>query len=172
MPLHLVRCIRDLRHASCSTLSGPPHHSTAPPSRQKLPRSCHSWPHPGPATSPGRSSPSMAAAPLSDYATGSAKSEIKGIGEEQCPRHWKERLHSLRAARAALVLQSPSVWLRTERTWPSHTRKVPTRPRRSSRRLNAVAERRSQFRRTPLMLAPSKPRSKGPWRHSAGSTSL
>src|SRR3989442_586748 len=35
------------------------------------------------------------------------------------------------------------------------------RPRRSSRRLNAVAERRSQFRRTPLMRTPSKPRSKG-----------
>src|SRR3984893_2261092 len=106
------------------------------------------------------------------YATGSAKSEIKGIGEKQCLRNWKERLHSLRAARAALVLQSPSVWLRTERTWPSHTRKVPMRPRRSSRRLNALAERRSQFRRTPLMLAPSKPRSKRPWRHLAGSTSL
>src|SRR2546426_2057340 len=56
-------------------------------------------------------------------------------GEGQCQRNWKERLHSLRAARAALVLQSPSVWLRTERTWPSHTREVPTRPRRSSRRL-------------------------------------
>src|ERR1700732_241081 len=102
----------------------------------------------------------------------SAKSEIKGIGEKQCLRNWKERLHSLRAARAALVLQSQSVWLRTERTWPSHTRKVPMRPRRSSRRLNALAERRSQFRRTPLMPAPSKPRSKRPWRHLAGSTSL
>jgi 3-oxoacyl-[acyl-carrier protein] reductase len=31
----------------------------------------------------------------------------------------------------------------------SHTRKVPTRPRRSSRRLNAPAGRRSRFRRTP-----------------------
>ena len=48
---------------------------------------------------------------------GSAKSEIRGIGEKQCLRNWKERSHSLRAARAALVLQSPSVWLRTERTW-------------------------------------------------------
>jgi NADP-dependent 3-hydroxy acid dehydrogenase YdfG len=38
-----------------------------------------------------------------------------------------------------------------ERTWPSPTRKVPTRPRRSSRRLNAPAKRRSQFRRMPLM---------------------
>src|ERR1700731_2738807 len=84
------------------------------------------------------------------YATRSAKSEIKEIGEKQCLRNWKERLHSLRAARAALVLQSPSVWLRTERTWPSHSRKVPMRPRRSSTRLNALAERRSQFRRTPL----------------------
>ena len=50
--------------------------------------------------------------------------------------------------------------------------KVPMRPRRSSRRLNALAERRSQFRRTPLMPAPSKPRSKRPWRHLAGSMSL
>src|SRR6266436_4042143 len=106
------------------------------------------------------------------YATGSAKREIEGIGEQQCLRNWKERLHSLRVARAVLVLQSLSVWLRTERTWPSRTRKVPTRLRRSSRRLNALAERRSQFRRTPLMPAPSKPRSKGPWRHSGGSTSL
>src|ERR1700680_2061203 len=85
------------------------------------------------------------------YATGSAKSEIEGIGEKECLRTWKERLHSLRAARAVLVLQSPSVWQRTERTWPSHTRKVPTRPRRSSRRLNALAERRSQFKQTLLM---------------------
>jgi len=37
-------------------------------------------------------------------------------------------------------LQSPSVWLRTERTWPSHTRKVPMRLRRSSRRSKALAE--------------------------------
>ena len=39
-------------------------------------------------------------------------------------------------------------------------------------KLNALAERRSQFRRTPLMPAPSKPRSKKPSRHSAGSTCL
>jgi len=39
-------------------------------------------------------------------------------------------------------------------------------------RLNTPAERRSQFRRTPLMPAPSKPRSKRLSRHSAGSTSL
>src|SRR6202035_3134597 len=78
------------------------------------------------------------------YATGLAKSEIKRIGEKQCLRNWKERLHSLRVARAALVPQSPSVWQRTERTWPSHTRKVPTLPRRSSKRLNAQAERRAQ----------------------------
>src|SRR5882672_6858743 len=100
------------------------------------------------------------------YAIGSAKSEIKGIGENQCLRNWKERLHSLRAARAALVLQSPSVWLRTERTWPSLTRKAQMRPRLSSRRLNAPAERQSQFRRTPLMPAPSKLRSKRPSRRS------
>ena len=37
---------------------------------------------------------------------------------------------------------------RTERTWPSRTRKVSTRPRRSSRKSNALAERRSQFSRT------------------------
>src|SRR5213594_5150692 len=67
------------------------------------------------------------------------RARLKGIGEKQCLRNWKERLHSLRAARAALVLQSPSVWLRTEQTWPSHTQKVPLRPRRSSRRLNALA---------------------------------
>src|SRR6266481_7060019 len=85
------------------------------------------------------------------YATGSAKREIEGIGDKKCLRNWKERLHSLRVARAVLVLQSLSVWLRTERTWPSHTRKVPMRPRQSSRRLNALAERRSQFRRTPQM---------------------
>jgi NADP-dependent 3-hydroxy acid dehydrogenase YdfG len=36
------------------------------------------------------------------------------------------------------------------------------RQRRSLRRLNALAERRSQFRRTPLMPTPSKPRSKRP----------
>ncbi len=41
-----------------------------------------------------------------------------------------------------------------------------------SRGLNAPAERRSQFRRTPLMPAPSKPRSKRPWRHLAGSMCL
>ena len=35
----------------------------------------------------------------------------------------KERSHSLRAARAALAPQSPSVWPRTERTWPSHTQR-------------------------------------------------
>src|SRR3984893_14113658 len=80
------------------------------------------------------------------YATGSAKSEMKGIGEKQCLRNWKERLHSLRAARAVLAPPSLSVWPWTEPMWPSHTRKVPTRLRRSSKRLNALAERRSQFR--------------------------
>src|SRR6266478_3523347 len=95
------------------------------------------------------------------------RARLKGIGEKQCLRNWKERLLSLRAGRAALALQSLSVWPRTERTWPSHTRKVPPRPRRSSRRLNAPAERRSRFRRTPPMPTPAKPRSKGPWRPSA-----
>src|SRR5207249_4994308 len=107
----------------------------------------------------------------SGIAVATAQLQISKNGEKQCPRNWKGRLHSLRAARAELALQSLSVWPRTERTWPSHTRKVPTRPRRSSRRLNALAERRSQFRRTPLMPAPSKPRSKRPSRHSAASTS-
>src|SRR6266446_4013655 len=100
------------------------------------------------------------------------KSEIEEIGEKQCQRNWKERLHSLRAAHAALVLRSRNVWPRMERTWPSHTRKVPMRLRRSSRRLNAPAEKRSQFRRTPLMPTPSMPRSKRPSRPSAGSTCL
>ncbi len=40
--------------------------ATAPPNPQKLPRSSRSWPHPAPATSPARSSPSMAAVPRSD----------------------------------------------------------------------------------------------------------
>src|SRR5258708_24008462 len=106
------------------------------------------------------------------YAIGLAKNEIRGIGEQQCLRNWKERLHLLQAAHAALVLQSPSVWPRTERTWPSHTRKVPMRPRRSSRRLNALAERRSQSRQTPRMPTPSQPRSKRLWRHLADSTYL
>src|SRR6266850_1813712 len=35
------------------------------------------------------------------------------VEKKQCPRHWKERSHSLPAARAALALQSPSVWQRT-----------------------------------------------------------
>src|ERR1700732_2243930 len=74
------------------------------------------------------------------YATGLGKSESKGIGEIQCQRNWKERLHSLRVARAVSVPQSPSVWLRTEPTWRSLTRKVPMRLRRLSRRLNALAE--------------------------------
>ena len=46
--------------------------------------------------------------------------------------------------------------------------KGPTRPRRSSRRLNALAERRSRFRRTPPMPKPLKARSKRPSRPSAG----
>ena len=48
-------------------------------------------------------------------------------------------MHWLQADRAELELQSPSGWPRTERTWPSPTRKAPTRPRRSSKRLNAPA---------------------------------
>src|SRR4030088_745801 len=58
------------------------------------------------------------------YATGSAKSEVRGIGEKRCLRNWKERLHSLRAAPAALARQSLSVWPRTEHRWPSRTRRT------------------------------------------------
>jgi hypothetical protein len=61
-----ARCIHDRRHASCSTPSEPPRHSTAPPNPRKSPRSSHSWPHPAPATSPARSSRWMGAAPRSD----------------------------------------------------------------------------------------------------------
>src|SRR6266850_4267539 len=91
----------------------------------------------------------------------------KGIGEKQCLRNWKERLLSLRAAHAALVLQSLSVWPRTERTWPSHTRKALTPRRPLSKRLNAEAERQSRSRRMPPMLTSSRPRSKRPSRPSA-----
>src|ERR1700756_4950007 len=88
------------------------------------------------------------------------KSEIEGTGEQQWLRNWKERLHWLRAGRAELVLQSLSVWRRTERRWPLPTRKVPTRPCRSSRGLNARGEKRSRFRRMPPMPTRLKPRSK------------
>src|SRR5205085_11072095 len=47
-----------------------------------------------------------------------------GLPERQWLRNCKERLHLLRAARAASVLRSLSAWPRTERTWPSRTRKV------------------------------------------------
>src|SRR4029450_7383260 len=75
------------------------------------------------------------------YATGSAKSDSKGIGEKRCLRNWKERLHSLRAALAGGGLQSLSVWPRTERTWPSRTRRTPARLPPWSKRLNSMAER-------------------------------
>src|SRR5258708_38063473 len=107
-------------------------------------------------------SPSLNRALYPGVVSRTAKSEVKGIGEKQCLRTWRERLHSLRVARAALVLQSQSVWPRTERTWPSHTLKVPMRPRRSSGRLNAPAEGRSQFRRTPPTLAPADQRADKP----------
>src|SRR5438874_13702447 len=82
------------------------------------------------------------------YASGSAKNEIKGIGEKQWLGNWKERLHSLRAARAALARQSLSVWPRTERAWPSHTQRTPARLPPWSKRLNRVAERLSRSKRT------------------------
>src|ERR1700731_4040403 len=82
------------------------------------------------------------------YETGSAKSVIEGTGEKQCPKNWKERSHSLRAARAALARQSLSVWRRTERAWPSHTRRTPARLPPWSKRLNRVVERLSRFKRT------------------------
>src|ERR1700694_1195351 len=72
------------------------------------------------------------------YATGSAKSEIKGIREKQCLRNWKERLHSLRAARAALARQSLSDWRRTERVWPSRTRRTPARLPAWAKRVNSM----------------------------------
>src|SRR5438445_761182 len=58
--------VNNAGHSTCSISSAPPRHSTAPPNPQKLPRSSRSWPHPAPATSPARSSPSMAAVPRSD----------------------------------------------------------------------------------------------------------
>src|SRR5580700_690243 len=67
---------------------------------------------------------------------------IRGGG--LCQRNWKERLHLSRAVRAALVPQSLSVWLWMERKSPLHTRKVSTRLRRSSKRLNAQVERRAE----------------------------
>ena len=53
-------------------------------------------------------------------------------------------------------------------TWPSRTRRTPRRPPPWSKQLNALAKRRSRFRRTLLMPKPSQPRSKRPWRLSAG----
>src|SRR6058998_2795296 len=80
------------------------------------------------------------------------KNNVQELGRKDCT-HYRRLAGHWRCNREAF---GP----RTERTWPSHTRKVPTRPPRLLRRLNASAERRSQFRRTPLMPVPSKPRSK------------
>src|ERR1700731_467515 len=71
------------------------------------------------------------------YETGSAKSVIEGMGENRCLRNWKERLHSLRAARAVLALQSLNVWPRKEHTWPSRTRRTPARLPPSDRNFNS-----------------------------------
>src|SRR5258708_26576279 len=105
----------------------------------------------------------------------SMQSQLAGELEKrrtQCPENWKERLPWLRAARAASVLQSLSVWPQMERMWPSPIRKVQTPPRRLLRELNAQAGRRSQFRGTPPTPPPAKPLSKRPWRHSAAPIAL
>src|ERR1039458_3617701 len=96
----------------------------------------------------------------------SNNTETSDTGEKQCVRNWKERLHSLRAARAASALRSLSVWQRTEQTRPSLTRKVPTLQRRVTSRLNAVAERGSRYRRTPLTRAPFVNQTESPEIHS------
>src|SRR6266478_8392749 len=70
------------------------------------------------------------------YETGSAKSVIDGNGEKRCLRVWKERLPSLRAARAALALQS--------RARHQHPRRI----RRDAGGAEAHEERRSQIRIT------------------------
>src|SRR5579863_1528102 len=88
---------------------------------------------------------------------------IRGGG--LCQRNWKERLHSSRAAREALVQQSLSVWLWMERKLLLRTRKVLTRLWPSSKPLNAQGGRLSLFRRTPRMPTPAKPPSKKPLRH-------
>jgi len=81
--------------------------------------------------------------------------------------NWKERLHSLRAgsrgigAAIAKRLAADGANVAITYTKGADAARV-GRPK----RLNALAERRSRFRRTPLMPAPSKPRSKRPSRHS------
>src|SRR5580704_9421272 len=85
---------------------------------------------------------------------------------KQCQRNWKEKLLSSQAARAASVPPSRSDWRRMARTWQSLSRKVRTQPRPSSRRLNALAEKRSRFRRMPPMPTRLKPRSKRRLQHS------
>src|SRR5260370_31095977 len=64
------------------------------------------------------------------------KGEIKEQ-KKQCLRSWKERLHSLPAVRAALVLQSPKVWPRMERPSSSRTQRTATRLPPSHRNLNS-----------------------------------
>ena len=69
--------------------------------------------------------------------------------KKQCPRHWKERSHSLPAARAALVLQSPSASGsgRSERGHNVHERCRRGRVGRQGNRTR-WPKRRSQFSRT------------------------
>jgi len=55
----------------------------------------------------------------------------------------EKKWHLLRPARAVLAPQIVSVLLRTERTWPSHTRKCRCGRVGRPRRLNALAERQS-----------------------------
>src|SRR4029077_17534901 len=52
---------------------------------------------------------------------------ISSIGEILCKENSKERLHSLRAARAALARRSRNVWPRTERALRSRTQRARTR---------------------------------------------
>src|SRR5580704_5666705 len=69
--------------------------------------------------------------------------------KKQCLRSWKERLHSLPAVRAALVLQSPSVWPRMERPSSSRTQRTATRLPPSDRNLNnRPAESENRWRKT------------------------
>jgi 3-oxoacyl-[acyl-carrier protein] reductase len=43
--------------------------------------------------------------------------------------------------------------------WPSHTRKAPTRPRRSVKEIERAGGKAIAIRRTPPMLTPARPRS-------------
>jgi len=114
----------------------------------------------------------MAAAPPSDYATGSAKSEIKGIGKKTMSKtlEGKDCTRYGGFARHWCCNRQASGCGRSERG--HHNTKGADAAASVVKEIERAGERRSQFRRTPLMPAPSKPRSKGPWRHSGGSNVL